>query len=180
MFDTGAINTKGKFAASIVDTVSKVATGVLNTGGVLSIANFQKISGAWGKRIHEKILKENILWHRLFNQLSGEIFNMRGRAIAGTRRSRSLGSGSCNCFVCPLDVSVPQLVLLSRYDCHYIILLGHLRAHQATGWKFFYETWQEPGKCVYCTVYMNCVLFSPLMLKSEPDWPAITVSRWQQ
>jgi hypothetical protein len=61
MFDTGAINTKGKFAASIVDTVSKVATGVLNTGGVLSIANFQKISGAWGKRIHEKILKENIL-----------------------------------------------------------------------------------------------------------------------
>ncbi len=66
-------------------------------------------------------------------QLSGEIiFIIRGRAIAGARRSRSLGSGNCNCFVCPLDVGTPQFVLLSRYDCH-IILLGHLRAHQATG-----------------------------------------------
>jgi hypothetical protein len=54
MFDTSAINTKGKFAAGIDDTVGKFATSVLDTGGVPSLANFQTISGAWGKMIHEK------------------------------------------------------------------------------------------------------------------------------
>jgi hypothetical protein len=31
-----------------------------------------------------------------------------------------------------------------------------------------------------CTVYVYCVLFSPLWLKSEPGWPAISVSTSQQ
>jgi hypothetical protein len=61
LFATGAINTRGKFAISIVDTVGKFATGVLDTGGVPSLVNFQNLSGAWGKMIHEKNLKQNIL-----------------------------------------------------------------------------------------------------------------------
>ncbi len=58
-----------KSAASVVDTGGKFATGVVDTGGTLTceyLRAFSKkfemilmlLSGAWGKMIHEKNLKQ--------------------------------------------------------------------------------------------------------------------------
>ncbi len=72
-----------KFAAGVVDTGGKFAAGVADTGDNLPpvsltpVANLQYLrefskkfemilmllSGAWGKVIHEKNLKQNISWH---------------------------------------------------------------------------------------------------------------------
>ncbi len=71
-----------KFAAGVVDTGGKIAAGVVDTGGNLppvlltpvvldlriSLGTFSKkfkmilmlLSGAWGKGIHEKNLKQKI------------------------------------------------------------------------------------------------------------------------
>jgi hypothetical protein len=95
-FDTGDNNTSGtggqKFAAGVVDTGGKFAAGVVNTGGNFAtnvietggkfatgvneyIPEFSKkiamtlmiFSGAWGKVIHEKDLKQKISLHCPFN-----------------------------------------------------------------------------------------------------------------
>jgi hypothetical protein len=75
-FATGINNTTdtgGKFSTGVVDTGGKFAPGVVDTGGqplAANIsANFRKkfetalmvYSGAWGKLIHEKTQKQNIL-----------------------------------------------------------------------------------------------------------------------
>ncbi len=68
-----------KFAAGVFDTSGKFAAGVNDTGGAPWLANisanFRKkfemilmlFSGAWGKVIHEKNLKQKISWHCPFN-----------------------------------------------------------------------------------------------------------------
>ncbi len=94
-FATGVIDTSSKFAASIVDTGAKFATGVNHTrgtGGKIChrccwhlwctltceyLREFSKkfemilmlLSEAWGKVIHEKNLKQKILWHCPFKIL---------------------------------------------------------------------------------------------------------------
>jgi hypothetical protein len=51
---------------------------------------------------------------------------------------------------------------------------------EATCWRFCRKTQKEPAKCLYCILYtVYSVLLSPLCLKSEPDWPAISVSTSQ-
>jgi hypothetical protein len=68
-FDTG-----GNFATDVIDTGGKFATGVVDTGGAPWLANisanFRKnwnalmlFSGAWGKVIHGKNLKQKLSWH---------------------------------------------------------------------------------------------------------------------
>jgi hypothetical protein len=58
-----------KFATSVVDTGGKIATGVVDTGSAPSLAKSPRIfkkfemtlmlfSGAWGKMIPEKNLKQ--------------------------------------------------------------------------------------------------------------------------
>ncbi len=67
-FDAGVVDTSDNFTTGVVDTGGKFATGVIDTGGAPRLANFvQKFgmtlvlfSGAWGKMIHEKNLKQNI------------------------------------------------------------------------------------------------------------------------
>ncbi len=62
-----------KFAAGVVDTGGKFATGVVKNGGAPLTCEYLRevskkfkmtlmlFSGAWGKVIHEKNLKQNIL-----------------------------------------------------------------------------------------------------------------------
>ncbi len=63
-----------KFAAGVIDTSGKFATSVVDTGGapwLEYLREFSKkfemililLSGAWGKVIHEKNLKQKNLWH---------------------------------------------------------------------------------------------------------------------
>ncbi len=63
-----------QFATGVINTGGKFATGVVDTGGAPWLANisanFRKFkmilmlfSGAWGKVIHEKNLKQKISWH---------------------------------------------------------------------------------------------------------------------
>jgi hypothetical protein len=55
-----------KFAAGVVDTGGKFAAGVVDTGGNLPpvlltpVVHLDLLSGAWGKAIHEKNLKQKI------------------------------------------------------------------------------------------------------------------------
>ncbi len=51
----------------------------------------------------------------------------------------------------------------------------------ATCWRFCRKTQKEPAKCLYSVMYtVYSVLLSPLWLKSVQDWPAISVSTFQQ
>jgi hypothetical protein len=67
LFATGVNNTSGTggkiFDASVINTGGKFATGVVDTGGTLT-CEFEMtlvlFSGAWGKVIHEKNLKQKI------------------------------------------------------------------------------------------------------------------------
>ncbi len=52
--------------------------------------------------------------------------------------------------------------------------MGMIVGVWTTGRRLFRKTRKEPAKFVYC------VLFSPLLLKSVPDWPAISVSSWEE
>jgi hypothetical protein len=64
-----------KFAADVIDNWWKIATGVIDFGGAPWLANISGgrefsekfemtlFSVAWGKMIHEKNLKQKILWH---------------------------------------------------------------------------------------------------------------------
>jgi hypothetical protein len=45
------------FATGFLDTGDKFATGVVNTGGEITVMLF---SGAWGKMIHKKNLEQKI------------------------------------------------------------------------------------------------------------------------
>ncbi len=67
-----------QFATGVIDTGGKFATGVVDTGGALDLRispqlfeKFEMIlrlsSGAWGKVIHEKNLKQKISCHCPFN-----------------------------------------------------------------------------------------------------------------
>ncbi len=101
-FAAGVVDTGGKFAAGVVDTGGNFATGVIDTGGKFATggapwlanisANFRKnlewllnyfFSGAWGKVIHEKNLKQKISWHCPFEEIikiasvSGQYQNLR-------------------------------------------------------------------------------------------------------
>jgi hypothetical protein len=62
-FAAGVVDTGGKFAAGVVDTGGKFATGVCEYLREFS-KKFEMIlmllSGAWGKVIHEKNLKQKI------------------------------------------------------------------------------------------------------------------------
>ncbi len=54
-----------KFASGVVDTSGKFATGVVDNGGAPGLENISKMtlmlfSGAWGKMIREKNLKEKL------------------------------------------------------------------------------------------------------------------------
>jgi hypothetical protein len=51
----------------------------------------------------------------------------------------------------------------------------------ATCWRFCRKTQKEPANCLYSVLYtVYSVLLSPLWLKSEPGWPAISVNTSQQ
>ncbi len=69
-FATGLVDTGVKFAAGVVDPGGKFVTRVIDTVGAPSLANISAdfwkkleitlmlFSGAWGKTIHEKNLKQ--------------------------------------------------------------------------------------------------------------------------
>ncbi len=51
----------------------------------------------------------------------------------------------------------------------------------ATCWRLCRKTQKEPAKCLCSVLYaVYSVLLSPLWQKSVPDWPAVSVSTWQQ
>jgi hypothetical protein len=65
LFAVGVLDTGGKFAACVVDTGDNFTASVVDTSGEPWLANLEKFkmtlvlfSGAWGKMIHEKNLKQ--------------------------------------------------------------------------------------------------------------------------
>ncbi len=89
-------------ATGVIDTRGKFATGVVYTLTCEYICEFSKkfemilmlLSGAWGKVIHEKNLKQKISWHCPFNS-AGRRWKFQGREDRPHVRS---GAASLNLF----------------------------------------------------------------------------------
>jgi hypothetical protein len=99
------------FATSVVDTGGKFATGIINTSGTSVIKTsgapyepceyfcemlkkfemtLMLFSGAWGKMIHEKNLKQKILQHCPFNTSASEMGGNWSRLSLSASCSRPL------------------------------------------------------------------------------------------
>ncbi len=81
IFAACVVDTGGNFDTGVIDASGKFANGVVDTSGAPCTCEYLRkflkkfemtlmlFSGAWGKVIHEKNLKQKILWHCPFKPL---------------------------------------------------------------------------------------------------------------